>query len=286
MSWPFISELFVMDASKAEMQNPTEASFHASSSVKEPSSSRDQRQNIDVFNPMNYPSSNHQLMASSSSAPSHEDDQSQISSNRGETENMMSAHMSDNSSRTPSGREPLDKWMAFARDPGESETAMHSKQNLHGSSRNGKKFLESNEDGEVPLNNKTDKILSEASMAERAAEWGLIIKSEDGAGIMQSVRLQSSGEGGKISIDLMRTSEESNSGLESVFPRVSQELKDALATLQQTFVVSDATRPDCPIMFASAGFFSMTGYSINEVIGRNWYRLSLIIETGLTVKNA
>nr|AML76439.1 putative LOV domain-containing protein [Cinnamomum camphora] len=258
-----------MDASKAEMQNPTEASFHASSSVKEPSSSRDQRQNIDVFNPMNYPSSNHQLMASSSSAPSHEDDQSQISSNRGETENMMSAHMSDNSSRTPSGREPLDKWMAFARDPGESETAMHSKQNLHGSSRNGKKFPESNEDGEVPLNNKTDKILSEASMAERAAEWGLIIKSEDGAGIMQSVRLKSSGEGGKISIDLMRTSEESNSGLESVFPRVSQELKDALATLQQTFVVSDATRPDCPIMFASAGFFSMTGYSINEVIGRN-----------------
>ncbi|RWR72784.1 putative LOV domain-containing protein [Cinnamomum micranthum f. kanehirae] len=253
-----------MDASKAEMQNPTEASFHASSSVKEPSSSRDQRQNIDVFNPMDYPSSNHQLMASSSSAPSHEGDQSQISSNRGETENMMSAHMSDNSSRTPSGREPLDKWMAFARDPGESETAMHSKQNLHGSSRNGKKFPESYEDGEVPLNNKTDKILSEASMAERAAEWGLIIKSEDGAGNMQSVRLKSSGEGGKISIDLMRTSEESNSGLESVFPRVSQELKDALATLQQTFVVSDATRPDCPIMFASAGFFSMTGYSINE----------------------
>ncbi|XXG46389.1 hypothetical protein AAC387_Pa02g1251 [Persea americana] len=189
---------------------------------------------------MNYPSSNHQLMASSSSAPSHEEDQSQISCNRGETENMMSAHMSDNSSRTPSGREPLDKWMAFARDPGESETAMHSKQNLHGSSWN-----------------------------ERAAEWGLIIKSEDGAGNMQSVRLKSSGEGGKISVDLMRTSEESNSGLESVFPRVSQELKDALSTLQQTFVVSDATQPNCPIMFASAGFFSMTGYSAKEVIGRN-----------------
>ncbi|KAL4579834.1 hypothetical protein LXL04_016001 [Taraxacum kok-saghyz] len=52
-------------------------------------------------------------------------------------------------------------------------------------------------------------------------------------------------------------------------PRVSQDLKDALATLQQTFVVSDATKPDCPIMYASSGFFTMTGYSSKEVIGRN-----------------
>lgn len=52
-------------------------------------------------------------------------------------------------------------------------------------------------------------------------------------------------------------------------PRVSQELKDALSTLQQTFVVSDATRPDCPIIYASEGFFTMTGYSVKEVVGRN-----------------
>ncbi|KAK9065090.1 hypothetical protein SSX86_016473 [Deinandra increscens subsp. villosa] len=52
-------------------------------------------------------------------------------------------------------------------------------------------------------------------------------------------------------------------------PRVSEELKDALATLKQTFVVSDATKPDCPIMYASGGFFTMTGYSSKEVIGRN-----------------
>ncbi|XP_062184556.1 phototropin-2-like isoform X2 [Phragmites australis] len=56
---------------------------------------------------------------------------------------------------------------------------------------------------------------------------------------------------------------------ESSLPRVSQELKDALSNLQQTFVVSDATRPDCPIIYASAGFFTMTGYSPKEVIGRN-----------------
>jgi hypothetical protein len=74
-------------------------------------------------------------------------------------------------------------------------------------------------------------------------------------------------------IESARTSGESNFGSESssgVFPRVSQELKEALATLQQTFVVSDATKPDCPIMYASSGFFSMTGYSSKEVIGRNW----------------
>ncbi|KAJ1702565.1 hypothetical protein LUZ63_002344 [Rhynchospora breviuscula] len=62
-----------------------------------------------------------------------------------------------------------------------------------------------------------------------------------------------------------RASTESSSGI----PRVSQELKDALSNLQQTFVVSDATRPDCPILYASAGFFGMTGYSVKEVIGKN-----------------
>ncbi|KAF8718980.1 hypothetical protein HU200_024934 [Digitaria exilis] len=55
----------------------------------------------------------------------------------------------------------------------------------------------------------------------------------------------------------------------SSLPRVSQELKDALSSLQQTFVVSDATRPDIPIIYASAGFYTMTGYSPKEVIGRN-----------------
>nr|AHZ63884.1 phototropin [Pellia neesiana] len=52
-------------------------------------------------------------------------------------------------------------------------------------------------------------------------------------------------------------------------PRISGDLKDALASFQQTFVVSDATRADYPILYASAGFFEMTGYSPKEVIGRN-----------------
>ncbi|KAK8916831.1 Phototropin-2 [Platanthera zijinensis] len=50
---------------------------------------------------------------------------------------------------------------------------------------------------------------------------------------------------------------------------ISEDLKEALSTLKQTFVVSDATKADCPIIYASAGFFTMTGYSTNEVVGQN-----------------
>ncbi|KAJ8563670.1 hypothetical protein K7X08_032122 [Anisodus acutangulus] len=58
-------------------------------------------------------------------------------------------------------------------------------------------------------------------------------------------------------------------GKERGIPRVSEDLRDALSTFQQTFVVSDATKPDYPILYASAGFFKMTGYTSKEVIGRN-----------------
>nr|AML76855.1 putative LOV domain-containing protein [Batis maritima] len=98
-------------------------------------------------------------------------------------------------------------------------------------------------------------------VAERAAEWGIT------EGSLRAVERLKSGDGGDRSRNTStRTSEESDSG---AFPRVSQELKDALATLQQTFVVSDATKPDCPIVYASSGFFSMTGYSSKEIVGRN-----------------
>nr|AML78116.1 putative LOV domain-containing protein [Eriospermum lanceifolium] len=105
------------------------------------------------------------------------------------------------------------------------------------------------------------------ALVQRAAEWGLVVKSESGRDQNTvTVGLMSAGEGSASSVE--RGAESTRTSGESV-PRVSQELKDALSTLQQTFVVSDATRPDCPIMYASAGFFGMTGYSAKEVIGRN-----------------
>ncbi|KAL0914708.1 hypothetical protein M5K25_015079 [Dendrobium thyrsiflorum] len=113
------------------------------------------------------------------------------------------------------------------------------------------------------------------SIVQRAAAWGLTVKPSDPNSpiFVFPSSIEGEGEGSKQSMERLsgttRTSNESNSAMDSSFPRVSQELKDALSSLKQTFVVSDARMPDCPIMYASAGFSSMTGYSVKEVIGRN-----------------
>jgi len=46
-------------------------------------------------------------------------------------------------------------------------------------------------------------------------------------------------------------------------------LVKALTTAQQNFVVTDPNLPDNPIVFASQGFYDLTGYNPGEVIGRN-----------------
>ncbi|PPS10427.1 hypothetical protein GOBAR_AA10223 [Gossypium barbadense] len=98
---------------------------------------------------------------------------------------------------------------------------------------------------------------TEASIVERTAEWGIAVESDVGEGSFRVIgKVKPTGEGnqsknslGKFSVDSTRTSGESDYGLgREAFPRVSQELKDALETLQQTFAVSDATKPDCPIV--------------------------------------
>ncbi|KAL2454881.1 Phototropin-2 [Abeliophyllum distichum] len=139
-------------------------------------------------------------------------------------------------------KEAVNKWMAFEAEPSETKIIAAS---------------------------------DESSIAQRTAEWGLKIGADVGDGVFRMNSKYSLGEGERsknsserFGAGSTRTSEDSNIGTE--FPRVSQELKDALATLQQTFVVSDATKPDCPIVYASSGFFTMTGYSSKEVIGRNW----------------
>ncbi|KAJ6403278.1 hypothetical protein OIU84_015235 [Salix udensis] len=121
----------------------------------------------------------------------------------------------------------------------------------------------------------SNKILTEASIAKRTAEWGLVVRSNVGERSFKAMAIgqEQEEDGGNRSkknsflMESARTSEESEAG--GIIPRVSKELKNALATLQQTFVVSDATKPDCPILYASSGFFTMTGYSSKEVIGRN-----------------
>ncbi|KAJ7947743.1 phototropin-1 isoform X1 [Quillaja saponaria] len=118
--------------------------------------------------------------------------------------------------------------------------------------------------------------------AQRAAEWGLVLKADTETGKPRVVTVRNSGgddpknkAGGnsrRDSNNSVRSSGDlSDDGGKELrgFPRVSNDLKDALSAFQQTFVVSDATKPDYPIMYASAGFFKMTGYTSKEIIGRN-----------------
>ncbi|KAJ9704699.1 hypothetical protein PVL29_002983 [Vitis rotundifolia] len=165
-----------------------------------------------------------------------------------------------------SSREPVNKWMAFQREAsGKSNVTDNS-------------ITDVKAEGVSPVERSpsSNQILTSAStIAERTAEWGLVMKSDLGDGLRALGRSFGEGDRSKKSLERLagettRTSEESNyEGESGSFPRVSQELKDALSTLQQTFVVSDATKSDCPIMYASSGFFSMTGYTSKEVIGRN-----------------
>ncbi|XP_043714196.1 phototropin-2-like isoform X2 [Telopea speciosissima] len=175
-----------------------------------------------------------------------------------------SDQVDEGAKRISSDREPARKWMAFERDM----ITEDAKAEPDRSSELDNGLLESKK-----VSGQSNQILTEASMAERAAEWGLVVKPEYGTKNSKAVGIRSSGDGSKNSaersVESVRSSEESNLGFNSEIPRVSQDLRDALATLQQTFAVSDATKPDCPIVYASAGFFTMTGYSTKEVIGRN-----------------
>ncbi|KAK8488318.1 hypothetical protein V6N12_063782 [Hibiscus sabdariffa] len=164
-------------------------------------------------------------------------------------------------------QEPASKWMAFGGEAADNSDIMTFDDSIK----------DLNGGGKDPNEKSSHRILTEASIAERTAEWGIALQADagDGSFKVMSKSTRPSGEGNpnkysldKFSVGSARTSDESSYGLDKV-PRVSQELKDALATLQQTFVVSDATKPDCPIMYASSGFFTTTGYSTKEVIGRN-----------------
>jgi PAS domain S-box-containing protein len=46
-------------------------------------------------------------------------------------------------------------------------------------------------------------------------------------------------------------------------------LVKALQTARQNFVISDPSLPDNPIVYASQGFLLLTGYTLEQVLGRN-----------------
>nr|AML78196.1 putative LOV domain-containing protein [Lygodium japonicum] len=57
--------------------------------------------------------------------------------------------------------------------------------------------------------------------------------------------------------------------MDSLSSTYKDSLKDALHKSQFNFVITDPRLPDNPIIFASDGFLHMTGYSTDEVLGRN-----------------
>nr|AML77445.1 putative LOV domain-containing protein [Portulaca pilosa] len=132
-----------------------------------------------------------------------------------------------------------------------------------------------------PLAHGADDVDEQGSTSkaeQRAAEWGLVLKTDSETGKLQGVTVRTSGDDNgkpdgprRESGGSVRSSGDSADGglVRGIIPRVSEDLKDALSTFQQTFVVSDATKSDYPILYASEGFFKMTGYTSREVIGRN-----------------
>jgi PAS domain S-box-containing protein len=46
-------------------------------------------------------------------------------------------------------------------------------------------------------------------------------------------------------------------------------IMEAIQTAQRSFCITDPLLPDNPIIFASQGFLDMSGYKLQEVLGRN-----------------
>ncbi|KAI3429692.1 hypothetical protein D9Q98_005777 [Chlorella vulgaris] len=55
----------------------------------------------------------------------------------------------------------------------------------------------------------------------------------------------------------------------AVSSAVPSSLVAALSRVQDNFVLSDPSLPDCPIVYASPAFLQLTGYCCSEVVGRN-----------------
>lgn len=56
---------------------------------------------------------------------------------------------------------------------------------------------------------------------------------------------------------------------ESTIPDISTNFVDMMMKAHPHFVVCDPNVADCPIVFASSGFLSLTGFSLAETVGRN-----------------
>lgn len=63
--------------------------------------------------------------------------------------------------------------------------------------------------------------------------------------------------------------DESGEAKKAALVRSDFQLIDSLSAGQQNFVLSDPRLPDNPIVFATPGFYKLTGYTAEQVLGRN-----------------
>jgi PAS domain S-box-containing protein len=62
---------------------------------------------------------------------------------------------------------------------------------------------------------------------------------------------------------------DSKSDKDALLDRSDVSLMESLSSSQQNFVLSDPRLPDNPIVYASPGFYKLTGYTQDQVLGRN-----------------
>ncbi|KAK1740554.1 TWIN LOV 1-like protein [Skeletonema marinoi] len=75
--------------------------------------------------------------------------------------------------------------------------------------------------------------------------------------------------GGALGGAVPPSAAESEKGKEVALLKSDFSLIESLTSGQQNFVLSDPRLPDNPIVFASPGFYELTGYTREEVLGRN-----------------
>ncbi len=71
------------------------------------------------------------------------------------------------------------------------------------------------------------------------------------------------------SIDLPPIVATQSSAPTAVLEKADFSLIKAIQAAQRSFVITDPSLPDNPIIFASQGFLDLCGYKLDEVLGRN-----------------
>nr|AML79159.1 putative LOV domain-containing protein [Ricciocarpos natans] len=110
-------------------------------------------------------------------------------------------------------------------------------------------------------------VCSDDVRSERALQWGYEVPLRSSAEFGDGGSTLS----GRTSTVSSQSRSSAGSNSSQTIPRVAKDVRDAITSFNLAFVVCDATGtdPTYPVLYASGGFFRMTGYEADEVIGSN-----------------